>query len=139
MQELKEYIKPGVTAFLVGIGGVSMCALADMLKKRGVLVRGSDIRESENVRRLRKDGIEVVIGHAAENIEGASMVIRTAAAHDDNPEVSAARSAGIPVFERAEAWGAIMEDFSQALLHLGHARQDNDDIDGVQIALGSGT
>jgi len=138
MQELKEYIKPGVTAFLVGIGGVSMCALADMLKKRGVLVRGSDIRESENVRRLRKDGIEVVIGHAAENIEGASMVIRTAAAHDDNPEVSAARSAGIPVFERAEAWGAIMEDFSQALCISGTHGKTTTTSMAVQIALEAG-
>lgn len=138
MLELKEYIKPGVTAFLVGIGGVSMCALADMLKRRGVLVRGSDIRESENVQRLRREGIEVIIGHAADNIKGASLVIRTAAAHDDNPEVSAARSAGIPVYERAEAWGAIMEDFSQSLCISGTHGKTTTTSMAVQIALEAG-
>jgi len=138
MQTLKEYIKPGEVAFLVGIGGVSMCALADVLRKRGVSVRGSDIHESENVLRLREEGIEVKIGHSAGNIGGATLVIRTAAASDENPEVSAARAAGIPVFERAEAWGAIMEDFSQALCVSGTHGKTTTTAMAVQIATEAG-
>lgn len=135
MSAVKDYIQPGGTVFLVGIGGVSMCALADMLKKRGVAVRGSDMRESDNVQRLRSEGIEVVIGHAAGNIGDASCVIRTAAAHDDNPEVMAARESGIPVFERAEAWGAIMEDFAQSLCISGTHGKTTTTSMAVQIAM----
>jgi UDP-N-acetylmuramate--alanine ligase len=135
---VNDYIKAGRSAFLVGIGGVSMCALADMLKNRGVLVRGSDMRESDNVLRLRREGIEVITGHSAENIAGADCVIRTAAAHDDNPEVRAARAAGIPVFERSEAWGAIMEGFSQVLCIAGTHGKTTTTSMAVQISMEAG-
>ena len=105
------YLQPGKTAHLVGIGGVSMSPLAEVFRLRGLTVRGSDIQESETVERLRKDGITVHIGHKPENVRGADFVVRTAAARDDNPEIAAAREAGIPVFERTQAWGAIMKDY----------------------------
>src|SRR5699024_10135997 len=61
----------------------------------------------------------VTIGHLPESVRGADCVIRTAAVHDDNPEIAAARAAGIPVFERAEAWGAIMRHYQNALCVAG--------------------
>ena len=106
------YLKPGKKAHLVGIGGVSMSPLAEVFKLRGLRVQGSDITESEAVQGLRADGIPVFIGHRPENVAGADFVVRTAAVHDDNPEIKAAREAGIPVFERTQAWGAIMKDYA---------------------------
>ena len=61
------------------------------------------MRNSATVEHLRALGIPVAIGHRGENVQGAELVIRTAAVHDENPEIAAARAAGIPVFERAQA------------------------------------
>ena len=105
---IEQYIKPGRHAHLVGIGGVSMSPLGEVLHGNGMTISGSDMNESATVEHLRSLGIRVVIGHLAESVKGADCVIRTAAVHDDNPEIAAARALGIPVFERAEAWGAIM-------------------------------
>lgn len=116
---INEYIAPGRHAHLVGIGGVSMSPLAEVLKGLGMVITGSDMNESAAVKRLRSLGISVSVGHCAENIDGADFIIRTAAAHDDNPEIAAARAAGIPVFERAQAWGAIMQGYQNALCISG--------------------
>ncbi|MCQ2452900.1 MAG: UDP-N-acetylmuramate--L-alanine ligase [Oscillospiraceae bacterium] len=113
------YITRHAHGHLVGIGGVSMAPLAEVLKGMGVVVSGSDISESDSVKHLRSLGITVHIGHDAANIEGADFVIRTAAAHDDNPEIVAARAAGIPVFERAEAWGYLMKSYKNAVCIAG--------------------
>ena len=119
-QNIHDYIVPGRRAHLVGIGGVSMASLAEVLHKAGVIVTGSDWNESTTVARLRSLGITVFTGpQKAENIQGAECIIRTAAAHDDNPEIVAAHDAGIPVFERAQAWGAIMRNYKNALCISG--------------------
>ena len=119
-QNIHDYIVPGRRAHLVGIGGVSMASLAEVLHKSGVTVSGSDWNESSTVARLRSLGISIFTGpQKAENIQGAECIIRTAAAHDDNPEISAARTKGIPVFERAQAWGAIMRGYKNALCISG--------------------
>ena len=118
--DIHNYIKAGHRAHLVGIGGVSMASLAEVLHGAGVIISGSDWHESEKVARMRSLGIQVFTGpQKAENIKGAGCVIRTAAAHDDNPEIAAARAAGIPVFERAQAWGAIMQHYKNALCISG--------------------
>ena len=117
---IRDYIQPGLRAHLVGIGGVSMAPLAEVLHGAGVIVSGSDWHESDKVDHLRSLGIQVFVGpQKAENIAGTGCVIRTAAAHDDNPEIAAARAAGIPVFERAQAWGSIMQDYKNALCISG--------------------
>lgn len=118
-RNIEDYIKPGARAHLVGVGGVSMAPLAEVLKGKGVDVTGSDMKESEAVDHLRSLGIPVVIGHLPESVEGAGCVIRTAAVHNDNPEIAAALAAGIPVFERAQAWGAIMRHYQNALCVAG--------------------
>ena len=117
--KLKEMLKPGIHAHLVGIGGVSMFPLSEMLMDRGIIVTGSDMRQSDNVKYLQSQGVKVFIGHLPESVLGADLVIRTAAAHDDNPEILSARANGIPVFERAEALGALMGDYRHALCVSG--------------------
>ncbi len=116
---IREYLRPGRRAHLVGIGGVSMASLAEVLHGAGVTVTGSDQRESATVLHLRSMGIPVVIGHFPESVRGADCVVRTAAVRDANPEIAAARAAGIPVFERAQAWGGIMRDYKNALCISG--------------------
>lgn len=116
---LKQYLQPGNHVHLVGIGGVSMRPLGLVLKGMGLLVTGSDMNSSVSTEELIAKGIHVEIGHRAENIVGACCIIRTAAAHNDNPEIAAARVAGIPVFERAEAWGVIMQAYRHAVCVAG--------------------
>ena len=116
---LKQYIQPGCHVHLVGIGGVSMRPLGLVLKGMGLHVTGSDMNASVSTDELIAQGIEVAIGHRAENVEGAQCIIRTAAAHNDNPEIMAARAAGIPIFERAQAWGVIMQAYKNAVCIAG--------------------
>ena len=117
---IHDYIKPGRRIHLVGIGGVSMASLAEVLHGAGMVISGSDWNESATVLRLRSLGIQVFTGpQKAENILGADCVIRTAAAHDNNAEIAAARATGIPVFERAQAWGSIMQEYKNALCISG--------------------
>ena len=117
--ELKKYLLPGKHVHLIGIGGVSMRPLGLVLKDAGMHVTGSDMNASVSTDDLISKGITVSIGHRAENIESADCVIRTAAVHNDNPEIAAARSRGIPVFERAQAWGVIMQAYKNAVCISG--------------------
>ena len=116
---IQRYIAPGRRVHLAGIGGVSMSPLAEVLHGMGLAVQGSDQSGSAAVDHLRSLGISIHVGHEASDIEGAEFVVRTAAIHDDNPEIAAARALGIPVFERAEAWGAIMRQYENALCIAG--------------------
>ena len=116
---IRDYIVPGKRAHLVGIGGVSMCPLAEVLKGMGLEVQGSDMTESDTVKHLRSLGIPVSIGHSAENLGACDFVVRTAAVHDGNPEIAGAIARKIPVYERAQAWGAIMRRYPNALCVAG--------------------
>ncbi len=119
INNIHEYIQPGRRAHLVGIGGVSMAPLAEVLFGMGMRITGSDMNESAVVEHLRSLGIPIHIGHEAANLGDAELLIRTAAVHDSNPEIAAARAAGIPVFERAQAWGALMRGYENALCISG--------------------
>lgn len=118
-KKIGQYLVPGSHVHLVGIGGVSMRPLGLVLKGMGMKVTGSDMSASDGTRELEAKGIPVTIGHNAENIQGADCIIRTAAAHNDNPEIAAARASGIPVFERAQAWGEIMRSYKNAVCVSG--------------------
>lgn len=118
-KEISGYLVPGCHVHLVGIGGVSMRPLGLVLKGMGMEVSGSDMSSSVSTDELIAKGIRVEIGHREENIQGADCLIRTAAAHNDNPEIAAARAAGIPVFERAQAWGEIMKSYQNAVCISG--------------------
>ncbi|SMC77235.1 UDP-N-acetylmuramate--L-alanine ligase [Papillibacter cinnamivorans] len=136
--DIGKYILPGKRAHLVGIGGVSMCPLAEVLRGKGVLVTGSDMKEGELTKHLRALGIDVRIGHSPENIGNADFLVRTAAVHDDNPEIAEARSRGIPVFERAQAWGAIMREYPNALCISGTHGKTTTTSMATHIAMAAG-
>ncbi|BCA94251.1 UDP-N-acetylmuramate--L-alanine ligase [Legionella antarctica] len=92
----------------VGIGGVGMCGIAEVLHNQGYRITGSDVGESSTVQRLRALGIEVYIGHRVENIKGADVVVRSSAVDMNNPEISAARELMIPVLPRAAMLAELM-------------------------------
>ena len=120
MADFENYMSPGRRGHLIGIGGVSMSSLAEVLLDMGLVISGSDSMESQNVRNLRELGIHIAIGHSAENItDDIEFVVRTAAVHDDNPEIVAAREKDIPVFERTQAWGTISRDYDNAICISG--------------------
>jgi UDP-N-acetylmuramate--alanine ligase len=97
----------GIVHF-IGIGGIGMSGIAEVMHNLGYDVRGSDISESANVVRLREKGIEVSIGHRAENIAGADAIVVSTAVKRDNPEVLAARARHIPVVRRADMLAELM-------------------------------
>ena len=120
MADFENYMSPGRRGHLIGIGGVSMSSLAEVLLDMGLVISGSDTMESENVKNLRELGIAIAIGHSAENItDDVEFVVRTAAVHDDNPEIIAAHEKDIPVFERTQAWGTISRDYNNAICISG--------------------
>ena len=95
-------------AHLVGIGGIGMSGIAEVMLTMGYEVQGSDIKDSANVQRLRDKGATVHIGHRAENVAGAGAVIISTAIKPGNPEVDTARAAGIPVVRRANMLAEII-------------------------------
>jgi UDP-N-acetylmuramate--alanine ligase len=95
-------------AHFVGIGGVGMCGIAEVLANLGFTVSGSDVRESPNTQRLAGLGATIHIGHDARWVRGADVVVISSAVADANPEVAAARAARIPVIPRAEMLGELM-------------------------------
>ncbi|WP_282606495.1 UDP-N-acetylmuramate--L-alanine ligase [Pelagibius sp. Alg239-R121] len=97
----------GIVHF-VGIGGIGMSGIAEILHNLGYQVQGSDIAESANVQRLRDMGIEIQIGHRAENVENAKVVVVSSAIKLENPEVAAAREKFVPIVRRAEMLGELM-------------------------------
>ena len=92
----------------VGIGGSGMNGLAGVLLTLGFVVSGSDVKESGTVARLRSLGAQVFIGHRAENIVGADVIVRSTAVPDQNPELAAGRAQAIPVIPRAELLAELM-------------------------------
>ena len=92
----------------VGIGGIGMSGIAEVLVNLGYTVIGSDVAENANVKRLRDKGVRVAIGHKAENIDGADVVVVSSAIKQDNPELVAARAKRLPVVRRAEMLAELM-------------------------------
>ncbi|MBS8273690.1 UDP-N-acetylmuramate--L-alanine ligase [Thalassospira tepidiphila] len=96
------------TIHFVGIGGIGMSGIAEILNNLGYSVQGSDISDNANVQRLRALGIKVFVGHKEENVENAKVVVISTAVKPTNPEVTAARAAMIPVVRRAEMLAELM-------------------------------
>lgn len=104
---------------MIGIGGISMSALAGMLIHFGYRVTGSDSRRSELTDELETKGVEINIGQRAENLKNPDLICYTAAISQNNPELLAARSLGVPVIERAELLGAIMQLYKYPIAVAG--------------------
>ena len=92
----------------VGIGGIGMSGIAEVMVNLGYQVQGSDQAEGANVRRLRDEGVKIAIGHAAANLAGAEVVVVSSAIKSDNPELIAARTQRLPVVRRAEMLAELM-------------------------------
>lgn len=92
---------------VIGVGGAGMRAIASVLAAMGHTVSGSDLRESAGLDRLRAEGVEVVVGHSADNVGTVDLVTRSTAVPDHNPEVRAATERGVPVLSRADVLAAI--------------------------------
>lgn len=112
-EQVKELIKiPEMRRIkqihFVGIGGAGMCGIAEVLKNQGYCVSGSDIKASKTTAQLEENGIKVFIGHAADNIKNASVLVVSTAIDPENPEVKAAIEQRIPVVRRAEMLGELM-------------------------------
>jgi UDP-N-acetylmuramate--alanine ligase len=92
----------------VGIGGVGMSGIAEVLHNLGYLVSGSDLKDSEHTHRLEGLGVPVRIGHDAASVGGADVVVRSSAVPPENPEIEAATAQGIPIIQRAEMLAELM-------------------------------
>jgi UDP-N-acetylmuramate--alanine ligase len=92
----------------VGIGGIGMSGIAEVLVNLGYTVQGSDVAENANVKRLREKGVKVAIGHDAKNVNGADVLVVSSAIKRDNPELAAARAQRLPVVRRAEMLAELM-------------------------------
>ena len=103
----------------IGIGGIGVSALAKILVSRGYTVTGSDMKESEMTDELEKLGIKVYIGHRAENVEGADLIIYSAAIAPENPEIKRANELGIELASRAELLGTLMDEFKTSIAVSG--------------------
>lgn len=103
----------------IGIGGSGMYPLAQILHTQGYYLTGSDNNETETLDAVRKMGIPVFIGQRAENIEGADLIVFSAAIMDDNPELMASRASGVPVLERSELLGIVTSWYSNAVCVSG--------------------
>lgn len=103
----------------IGIGGVGVSAIAEILLARGYNVSGSDMKQSDLTDRLAADGVKIYIGHSAENVENADLIVYSAAIAEENPEVIRAREKNIPLASRAEVLGVLMDDFKNSIAISG--------------------
>ena len=114
-----ERLKKYKNIHMIGIGGVSMSGIAEILFNWGFHVQGSNNVENENTKNLEKAGIKVIIGHHAENVVGADVVVYTAAIKQDNIELKVARNLGIPTIERSTFLGEITKCFKDTITIAG--------------------
>ena len=103
----------------IGIGGSGMYPLAQILHSKGFYLTGSDNNETDTLQAVRNMGIPVMFGQRAENIEGADLIVHTAAIMADNPELIAARASGVPVLERSELLGIVSSWYQNAVCVSG--------------------
>ena len=119
MFEIDKLLKEKKRIHFIGIGGSGMCPLAEILHTWGYEISGSDNNTGDNIDKLRGLGMNVILGQKAENIEGAEIIVYTAAILKDNPELVAALASDIPTFERAALFGAISRMYSNCISVCG--------------------
>jgi UDP-N-acetylmuramate--alanine ligase len=110
------------TIHILGIGGIGMSAIAEILHAKGFTVQGSDQKDSANVRRLRAKGIRVFIGHDAINLVGARYIVISTAVKNGNPELEAARQKGLPIIRRAEMLAELMRLYTTVSVTGTHGK-----------------
>lgn len=115
MIDLSQYKK----IHCIGIGGIGLSAIAEILLSRGYEVSGSDMKESAETVRLASKGARVFIGHRAENVEQADLLVFSAAVGHDNPEMKRAEERGIPILSRAQMLGLLMQEYENSIAVSG--------------------
>ena len=103
----------------IGIGGIGLSAIAEILVSRGYNVSGSDMKESDITHKLENKGAKIYIGHRAENVEDADLIVYSAAIAEENPEIIRAREKNIPMKSRAEILGTLMDEFPKSIAISG--------------------
>lgn len=111
MDNILSALEKAAKIHMIGIGGISMSALAELLMHHGYRLSGSDSKESSITNKLKAKGAEIFIGQSADNIKDAALVCYTAAIKEDNEELKKARTLGVPVLERAELLGEMMKAY----------------------------
>ena len=122
MAEMTFELKPNMHLHLVGIGGAGLSAIARVLLGRGFVVSGSDRQQNELTAVLANEGATIYEGHQAAYMTGADALVISSAIPDDNPEVAAARAAGIPVLKRADFLGHLMADTTGIAVAGSHGK-----------------
>ena len=115
LREEDKIIKNVKRVHMIGIGGSGMCPLAEILHSQGYIITGSDNNESDPLKRIKALGIQVFMGHNAENIKGAELIVYSAAISSDNPEIVEAKKLGIPTMERSHLLGALTRYFKNVI------------------------
>lgn len=115
MLKIKDYNQ----IHCIGIGGVGLSAIAEILRARNLRVTGSDMKESESTDRLISKGANIYLGHREKNVEGADLVVYSAAVGEDNPELLRARELSIPTVTRAEILGTLMGEYPSSIAVAG--------------------
>lgn len=118
MKQLRQedkIIKGVKNIHMIGIGGSGMCPLAEILHSKGYHLTGSDNNESDPLKRIKNLGIKVYMGHSAENIKGAELIVYSAAISKDNPELVAAAELGIPTMERSHLLGTLTRYYDNVI------------------------
>lgn len=110
-----DKLAKGSHIHFIGIGGISMSGLAEIMLEAGYKVTGSDRDKSHITEKLEKNGATVYTGHDSKNVEGADLVVHTAAVHEDNPEMAESLKRGIKRIDRAEFLGAVMKCYKNAI------------------------
>ncbi len=100
---------------MIGIGGSGMCPLAEILHSKGYILTGSDVNESDPLKRIRALGINVFMGHEPQNVHGADLIVYSAAINQQNPELQEAARLGIPTMERSKLLGAVTRKFDRVI------------------------
>ncbi|MBE6847741.1 MAG: UDP-N-acetylmuramate--L-alanine ligase [Ruminococcus sp.] len=116
---MKNFLREGMRIHMIGIGGSGMYPLAQVLHAKGYRLSGSDNNETDTLAAVRAMGIPVVLGQKAENIEGAELVVYSAAISPQNPERAAAEAAGVPMMERSELLGIVSAWYRDAVCIAG--------------------
>ena len=122
----------------IGIGGSGMCPLAEILNSEGYQLSGSDMNEGETLDRIKGYGIPVYMGHRAENIDGAELVVYSAAIKEDNPERKAAVEQGIPCIERSVMLGVVTRRYKRSIAVSGTHGKTTTTAMLSQVLIGSG-
>lgn len=115
MINLREYKK----IHCIGIGGIGLSAVAEIFHARGYEVSGSDMKSSEMSEKLASHGMKISIGHKGSNVDGADLVVYSVAISNENPELLRARELGIPTITRAQAVGALMDEYDNSIAVSG--------------------